>query len=65
MTTCKGQHELVVILADGPEQEQTVVRWCNTCGAITVDIDADGETAPGAIMALQLPDTEMAKRGYR
>lgn len=48
-------HDLVVILANGPEQERTVVRWCQHCGAIVVDVDVDGRTAPGMAMKMRFP----------
>lgn len=63
MTTCKGQHSLTTIYRDGPDMEENVVRWCKKCGAITVDVDVDGRTAPGGYMAMRLPETEARKQG--
>jgi len=63
MTTCKGNHNLLDIYCDGPEMEQSVVRWCEECGAIVVDVVVDGRTAPGRVMAMRLPKTESIKQG--
>ncbi|GEM_PF-3040044 len=53
---CKaGNHKLVEIYKNGSEMEETVVRWCSDCGSITVDIDYDGRTNPGAIMKMRSP----------
>lgn len=44
---------------------ETVVRWCPTCGAIVIDIDVDGRTAPGRVMPMRFPhprlNTEFAR----
>lgn len=37
-----------------PDADQ-IVRWCRSCGAIVVDIDADGRTIPGAIVPMSFP----------
>jgi len=63
MTTCRGRHDLEIVFRDGPEIEETVVRWCSRCGAVTVDIDSDGRTSPGTIMSMRLPDTEAERQG--
>ena len=63
MTTCKGKHDLIVVYAHGSEMEETVVRWCRLCGALTVDIDCDGRTQPGGVMAMRLPKLEQLKQG--
>jgi hypothetical protein len=58
--TCdgKGNHDLQVIFltscGDAPDAEY-VVRWCAECGAIVVDIDMDGRTAPGRARKMELP----------
>ena len=53
---CKnGKHNLVVVHSCGQEQEQEVVRWCSYCGGIVVDLDYDGRSNPGAIMAMTFP----------
>lgn len=63
MTTCRGNHALEVIYCGGHEMEERVVRWCRVCGAVVIDIDIDGRTAPGEYMAMRLPATELAKQG--
>ena len=52
-----NKHTLIVIYCGGPDMEQDVVRWCTICGAVVVDVDVDGRTAPGAIMKMLLPQT--------
>ncbi len=45
----KGNHMLEKIFESGSDMESIVVRWCSTCGSITVDMDFDGRTRPGAM----------------
>lgn len=63
MTTCRGQHDLIAVYSHGPEMEETVVRWCQLCGAITVDVDYDGRTQPGGVMPMKLTQLEQLKQG--
>lgn len=65
MSTCRGNHQLVKIYSHGPDMERAVVRWCEQCGAITVDTDVDGRTAPGDLMSMRLPQTELDKQGKK
>ena len=53
----EGSHRLVVILrtAAGYVGEAKVVRWCEICGAVVIDLDCDGRTDPGRIMAMKFP----------
>jgi hypothetical protein len=51
----KHDHPLIVIYARGTEMDETVVRWCPTCGAVVIDTDFDGRTNPGAIMKMKFP----------
>lgn len=51
----KGAHLFTVVYSAGPEQDETVVRWCTVCGAIVIDKDYDGRTNPGAVMAIRGP----------
>ncbi len=51
----RGNHFLIEILSSGNEDEKTVVRRCEICGAIVVDTDVDNRTAPGDIMYMRLP----------
>ncbi len=58
-TKCRnGLHSLVVIIDFGPDQDSTVVRWCEKCGSVVVDRDYDGRTNPGAIRPMQFPKGE-------
>jgi len=54
---CDGtNHNLKVIYGSGNDMEMDVVRWCADCGAVVVDIDADGRTMmPGGIRKMQFP----------
>lgn len=58
MACFNGQHDLIEIMQrpnhDAPDAV-TVVRWCQQCGAIVVDVDVDGRTAPGSAMKMRLP----------
>ncbi len=35
-------HDWYDIYSYGTEMEETVVRWCQQCGAYRIDIDSDG-----------------------
>lgn len=51
-----GNHSLEVIYEfDASHDSQHVVRWCNYCGAVVVDIDYDNRTNPGAIQKMKFP----------
>lgn len=52
-----SRHSLIVIFYDGSDENrvQPVVRWCEACGAIVVDVDFDGATHPGKIMPMKFP----------
>lgn len=65
MTTCRGQHDLEVIFTEkmAAPGEEFVVRWCIRCGAVSVDIDVDGRTSPGAYIPMKLPETELVRQG--
>ena len=54
---CKaGKHNLKVIYRDGYEDhDQNVVRWCEDCGAVVVDVDYDNRTNAGQIMKMKFP----------
>jgi hypothetical protein len=49
-----GNHKLIEIYRRpySSVQQSTVVRWCEQCGVVTVDIDYDGRTNPGAVMRM-------------
>lgn len=32
-----------------------VVMWCPNCGAVVIDVECDGRTAPGRIMKMLFP----------
>jgi hypothetical protein len=57
LTPCP-QHTFIIIFhapsPDAPDGED-VVRWCSTCGAVTVDTDIDNRIYSGRIMRLRLP----------
>lgn len=63
MTICQGQHTWEAVYRHGPEMEETVVRWCSVCGAIVIDIDVDGRTQPGGVMAAKLPWVQRMVQG--
>lgn len=48
-------HNLIEIYTDGYYHERNVVRWCEDCGAIVVDTDADGRIYTGRIMKMKFP----------
>jgi hypothetical protein len=48
-------HKLIDLYRNGYSHETSVVRWCQDCGAVVIDTDADGRTYPGRIMKIKLP----------
>jgi hypothetical protein len=55
---CKnGEHNLIEILRvnNNAPDEETVVRWCQDCGAVVVDIDYDNRTFAGRITPMKFP----------
>ncbi len=59
MIPCRsGKHALIEIdrsSSVGPEDAQAVVRWCEFCGAVVVDLEFDGRTIPGGIRKMVFP----------
>lgn len=56
---CKrGKHSLIVVYYEGSDENraQPVVRWCEDCGAVVVDVDFDGRTHPGRLMQMKVPN---------
>jgi hypothetical protein len=51
----RREHELVEIDSRWDGDAHVVVRWCTLCGAVVVDADVDGRTAPGAISVMRFP----------
>lgn len=59
---CKnGRHDLIAVWRT-PEVcpgEESVVRWCEDCGAVVVDLDMDGRTVrPSGILPMRIPRRE-------
>ena len=51
---CKdGNPSLVDIYSHERAEDTIVVRWCQYCGAIAVDLDYDGRTNPGGWMPMR------------
>lgn len=52
-----GKHNLIDILTRYEGYgEESVVRWCQECGAIVVDTDVDNRTSPGNRMKMKFPE---------
>lgn len=51
-------HNLKVLgrIPYGLDEEEKVVRWCQDCGGVVVDIDVDGRTMePGGMRKMEFP----------
>jgi len=50
----KGNHQFKEVY-EGAERygARNVVRWCEVCGSIVVDVDVDGRRHPGRAMGMQ------------
>ena len=57
MPECNGKmHDFKEIYSGRASYEHVdVVRWCQGCGAIVIDIDFDNRTNPGAVMPMRFP----------
>lgn len=54
---CKrGEHQFIKMQSTlvGPGEER-VIRWCQCCGAIVIDLDVDGRTYPGYFQECRIP----------
>lgn len=52
----KGEHHLEAIFESSEILGASdVVRWCNICGSVVVDVDVDGRTKPGERMKMKTP----------
>lgn len=52
----KGNHDLKEIdRTHCAYDEDFVVRWCQNCGAIVIDLEVDGRLFPGHYMKMKLP----------
>ena len=58
MANCNGKtHDLKDIYRERVGSGETnVVRWCQTCGAVVVDVDVDNRTAPGGHLKMLFPE---------
>ena len=51
-----GIHSLLDIMeVDTGYGSSKVVRWCEICGAVVIDMDYDGRTNPGRYMSMMIP----------
>lgn len=51
-----GNHDLIEVARFGySEEEQQVVMWCKTCGAVVGDYEYDGRTQPGGMFKMMGP----------
>jgi len=61
-----SKHQLTVISKQpsnlGLPDSYQIVRWCCRCGAIVTDLDIDGNTHPGEIMGMMLPQSELKEK---
>ncbi|QDL55903.1 hypothetical protein [Rhodoferax aquaticus] len=59
MSKCNGGLHFLRVISSRSSSEapdaQEVVRWCAACGAVVIDLDIDGRTAPGAIFKMAFP----------
>jgi hypothetical protein len=54
----KQPHQLVDIMSKvylGAEDARQIVRWCENCGAVVIDVDTDGRTYPGEVQRMLFP----------
>lgn len=57
MSCCiKGAHQMVEIYRKYNKDGDEVVRWCNKCGGITIDLEwLDGTIEQGKILRMLVP----------
>ncbi len=54
----KQPHQLREVMSkpySGAEDARQVVRWCENCGAVVIDVDTDGKTYPGEMLPMLFP----------
>jgi valyl-tRNA synthetase len=52
----RGNHKLKVIYESGEYYRATqVIRWCEVCGSVVIDVETDGRTIPGKVMPMKIP----------
>lgn len=59
MKPCKdGKHSWIDVYEDPSRSDMyhDVVRWCEYCGSLVIDVDYDGRTNPGAIAKIRNPE---------
>ena len=57
-----GNHKLIALFAHTSDgMETTVVRWCEICGSVVVDLDCDGRILPGKLMKMRSPEIAKVK----
>ena len=64
MSECRnGNHHLIVVASyfgdnmSGPSgADVTNIRWCEVCGSVVGDIDADNILQPGVVFKMKLPE---------
>ncbi len=49
------KHNLKEIYRYDERDHSEVVRWCEDCGAIVVDLEFDGRLSPGGATRMKLP----------
>lgn len=60
----KGNHSLIVIFrVSQAYDEEVVVRWCKTCGAVVKDLEIDNRLFPGYYMQMRLPKITKDSKG--
>lgn len=59
---CDGiNHNLIAIYSDHAIGHEEVVRWCEDCGAVVVDLDVNGVTQSGGIKKMMFPSGKLEK----
>lgn len=71
----KGEHKMLNVIArpheveyEGcSELEWTIVRWCEICGSISVDLEHEKKTVAGGIVPIKYPELfrEIVAQGHR
>jgi len=66
MEVCRnGNHTLIEIkryYIMGSCEEEEVVRWCEFCGAIVIDLEIDNRTFPGHVREMSFPQLMYLKK---
>jgi len=54
-----GYHDFIIVKTiHNHDESNTVIRWCEACGALVADAEICGRTLPGEVKKITIPSIE-------